>query len=140
MDAAAISMDDLLARTVEGQGSDLHLVPGAPPVVRVHGELVPLEGVGRLMPDDTRALLYRILSTEQQKRLEVDRQLDFSYGVRGLARFRVNAHFQRDSLAAAFRYVPAELRTLEEVGLPASLPALAMRRRGLDVGPGRPAS
>src|SRR5204863_5719 len=81
--------------------------------------------------DDTRALLYRILSTEQQKRLEVDRQLDFSYGVRGLARFRVNVHFQRDSLAAAFRYVPEELRTLEELGLPPSLRELAMRPRGL---------
>jgi twitching motility protein PilT len=97
----------------------------------VHGELVWLEGAERLKPDDTRALLYRILSTEQQKRLEVDRQLDFSYGIPGLARFRVNVHFQRDSLAAAFRHVPEELRTLEELGLPPSLRELAMRPRGL---------
>ena len=131
MDAAPTSMDDLLARTVEAHASDLHLVPGAPPAVRVHGELVSLEGAGKLMPDDTRGLLYRILSTEQQKRLEVDRQLDFSYGVPGLARFRVNVHFQRDSLAAAFRHVPEELRTLEELGLPPSLRELAMRPRGL---------
>jgi twitching motility protein PilT len=131
MDAAATSMDDLLARTVEAGASDLHLVPGAPPTIRVHGSLVPLEGAGRIMPNDTRTLLYRIISTEQQKRLEVDRQLDFSYGVRGLARFRVNVHFQRDSLAAAFRYVPEELRTLEELGLPPSLRELAMRPRGL---------
>jgi twitching motility protein PilT len=131
MDAAPTSMDDLLARTVEVHASDLHLVPGAPPAVRVHGELVWLEGASRLMPDDTRGLLYRILSTEQQKRLEVDRQLDFSYGVPGLARFRVNVHFQRDSLAAAFRHVPEELRTLEELGLPPSLRELAMRPRGL---------
>jgi twitching motility protein PilT len=131
MDAAPISMDDLLARTVEVHASDLHLVPGAPPAVRVHGELVWLDGVGRLMPDDTRGLLYRILSTEQQKRLEVDRQLDFSHGVPGLARFRVNVHFQRDSLAAAFRHVPEELRTLEELGLPPSLRELAMKPRGL---------
>jgi twitching motility protein PilT len=131
MDAAPLSMDDLLARTVEVHASDLHLVPGAPPSVRIHGELVWLEGASRLMPDDTRGLLYRILSTEQQKRLEVDRQLDFSYGVPGLARFRVNVHFQRDSLAAAFRHVPEELRTLEELGLPPSLHELAMRPRGL---------
>jgi twitching motility protein PilT len=124
-------MDDLLARTVDLQASDLHLVPGASPAVRVHGELVWLEGVNRLMPDDTRELLYRVLSTEQQKRLEVERQLDFSYGVPGLARFRVNVHFQRDSLAAAFRHVPEELRTLEELGLPPSLLELAMRPRGL---------
>jgi twitching motility protein PilT len=131
MDAAPLSMDDLLARTVEAGASDLHLVPGAPPTIRVHGSLVPLDGSSRIMPDDTRTLLYRIISTEQQKRLEVDRQLDFSYGVRGLARFRVNVHFQRDSLAAAFRYVPEELRTLEELGLPPSLHDLAMRPRGL---------
>ena len=83
------------------------------------------------MPDDTRSLLYRILSTEQQKQLEVNRQLDFSYGVPGLARFRVNVHFQRDSLAAAFRHIPEELRTLEELGLPPSLRELAMKPRGL---------
>jgi twitching motility protein PilT len=131
MDAAPITMDDLLARTVEARASDLHLVPGAPPAVRVNGELVSLEGTSRLMPDDTRGLLYRILSTEQQKRLEVERQLDFSHGVPGLARFRVNVHFQRDSLAAAFRHVPEELRTLEELGLPPTLRELAMRPRGL---------
>jgi twitching motility protein PilT len=131
MDAAPTSMDDLLARTVEVEASDLHLVPGAPPAIRVHGELVWLDDVDRLKPDDTRSLLYRILSTEQQKRLEVERQLDFSYGVPGLARFRVNVHFQRDSVAAAFRRVPEELRTLEELGLPQSLRELAMKPRGL---------
>jgi twitching motility protein PilT len=83
------------------------------------------------MPDETRVLLYRILSTEQQKQLEVNRQLDFSYGVPGLGRFRVNVHFQRDSLAAAFRHIPEELRTLEELGLPTSLRDLALKPRGL---------
>ena len=129
MDAAPTSIDDLLGRAVEAGASDLHLVPGAPPSVRVHGDLSPLAGDEKVMPDDTRALLYRILSTEQQKHLEVNRQLDFSYGVPGLARFRVNVHFQRDSLAAAFRHIPEELRTLEELGLPSSLRDLAMRPR-----------
>ncbi|HUF01287.1 MAG TPA: type IV pilus twitching motility protein PilT [Gaiellaceae bacterium] len=131
MDAPPISIDDLLARMVEAGASDLHLVPGSAPSVRVNGDLAPLGGEASLKPDDTRSLLYRILSTEQQKRLEVDRQLDFSYGIPGLARFRVNAHFQRDSLGAAFRHVPEELRTLEELGLPVSLRELAMRPRGL---------
>ena len=120
MDAAPISIDDLLGRATEAGASDLHLVPGAPPTMRVHGDLTPLQEE-KVMPDDTRSLLYRILSTEQQKQLEVNRQLDFSYGVPGLARFRVNVHFQRDSLAAAFRHIPEELRTLEELGLPPSL-------------------
>jgi twitching motility protein PilT len=131
MDAAPFSIDELLARTVEAGASDLHLVPGAPPAIRVHGELTWLPGEKQLKADDTRQLLYRVLSTEQQKLLEVNRQLDFSYGVPGLARFRVNVHFQRDSLAAAFRHIPEELRTLEELRLPPTLRDLAMRPRGL---------
>jgi len=131
MDASPISIDDLLARMVEAGASDLHLVPGTAPALRVNGELAALEGAAPLKPDQSRELLYRIISTEQQKRLEVDRQLDFSYGIPGLARFRVNVHFQRDTLAAAFRLVPEELRTLEELGLPVSLSELAMRPRGL---------
>ena len=91
MDAVPTSIDDLLERAVESGASDLHLVPGAPPTMRVHGDLTPL-GAEKVMPDETRSLLYRILSTEQQKQLEVNRQLDFSYGVLGLARFRVNVH------------------------------------------------
>jgi len=130
MDAVPTSIDDLLGRATEAGASDLHLVPGAPPTIRVHGDLTPLDAE-KVMPDDTRGLLYRILSTEQQKQLEVNRQLDFSYGVPGLARFRVNVHFQRDSLAAAFRHIPEELRTLEELGLPPSLRELAMKPRGL---------
>jgi twitching motility protein PilT len=131
MDAASISIDDLLSRTVQAGASDLHLVPGAPPALRVHGDLRWIEGMEPLMPDDTQTLLYRVLSTEQQKQLEVQRQLDFSHGVPGLARFRVNVHFQRGSLAAAFRHVPAELKTLEELGLPPVLRELAMKPRGL---------
>ena len=125
------SIDDLLARAVEAGASDLHLVPGAPPAIRVHGVVTFLAGAERLTPDATRTLLYRILSTEQQKLLEIDRQLDFSHGVPGLGRFRVNVHFQRGTLAAAFRHVPEELRTLEELGLPETLTELAMRPRGL---------
>jgi twitching motility protein PilT len=131
MDASRISIDELLTRAVGAHASDLHLVPGAPPAIRVNGDVAHLDGAELLTADATRSLLYRILSTEQQKRLEVDRQLDFSYGVPGLARFRVNVHFQRDSIAAAFRHVPEELRTLEELGLPESLRDLAMKPRGL---------
>jgi twitching motility protein PilT len=131
MDTTPTSIDDLLARSVQAGASDLHVIPGAPPAIRVNGEVSYLEGAERLVPDDTRTLLYRILSTDQQKQLEVDRQLDFSHGVPGLARFRVNVHFQRGTLAAAFRHVPEELRTLEELGMPDSLKDLAMKPRGL---------
>jgi len=128
---APMTIDDLLKRAVEAGASDLHLVPGARPAIRVHGEVRSLEDTEILKVDATRALLYRVLSSEQQKQLEVLRQLDFSHGVPGLARFRVNVHFQRNSLAAAFRHVPEELRTLEELGLPGSLRDLAMKPRGL---------
>ncbi len=127
------SIDTLLEAAVARGASDLHLTAGTPPVIRIHGELGPLDGFPALDGDGIRELVYRILTTEQQKRLELDRQLDFSHGVSDLARFRVNAYMQRDSFAAAFRVVPNELRTLEELGLPNSLHQLAELPRGLVV-------
>ena len=128
---ATFSIDDLLEKTVESKASDLHVTSGSEPVVRVSGGLERLEGFGRLTPDDTQRLLYRILSTEQQKNLELKRQLDFSYSLAGLARFRVNVYFQRESLGAAFRIIPTELKTLEELGMPQALTELAEKPRGL---------
>ena len=126
-----LSVDALLEHVVELGASDLHITAGSPPIVRVHGGLVPLEGFPVLSPETTRDLLYRVLTTEKQKHLEIDRQIDLSYGVPGLARFRLNVYLQRDSVAAAFRVIPASLKTLEELGLPASLSTLAHRPRGL---------
>ena len=111
--------------------SDLHLTVGTPPAVRVRGELERLEGLPALTREDTQQLLYRVLSTEQQKQLEIKRQIDMSHAVPGLARFRVNVYFQRESLGAAFRVIPEQLKTLEELGLPSSLAELAMQPRGL---------
>ena len=103
-----LSIDELLEQMVARGASDLHLSAGAPPTLRVRGEMVRLEERGKLMPDDTQQLLYRVLSSEQQKRLEVDRQLDLSHAVPGLARFRVNVYFQRESLGAAPQGAPKE--------------------------------
>jgi twitching motility protein PilT len=130
-DTISMSIDVLLERVVELNASDLHITAGSPPIVRVTGALVPLEGFPTMTPDMTRDLLYRILSTEKQKHLEIDRQIDLSYGVPGLARFRLNVYLQRGTLAAAFRLIPATLKTLEELGLPTSLNELAHRPRGL---------
>jgi twitching motility protein PilT len=113
------------------RASDLHLAAGSPPVVRVRGEIAPLDDLAPLTAKDTQELLYRILSTEQQKRLEVERQIDISYAIPGVARFRVNVFFQRDALGAAFRLIPHDILTLEELGLPLTLHALAQRPRGL---------
>jgi twitching motility protein PilT len=125
------SIDELLERMVSQGASDLHVTTGSEPAIRVNGRLARLDGVARLSGDDTQRLLYRILSTEQQKQLEIKRQLDLSYSIPGLARFRVNVYFQRESLGAAFRLVPAELKTLDDLGLPQQLHDLARKPRGL---------
>jgi twitching motility protein PilT len=125
------SIDTLLERVAAEDASDLHITAGSPPVLRVRGHLAPIEDFENFTPEETRDLLYRILSTEQQKRLEIDRQLDFSYSVPGVARFRVNVYFQRDCLAAAFRLVPRMIKSAQELGLPEVLRELAMEPRGL---------
>src|ERR671934_1381429 len=127
----ANSIDELLEHMVARNASDLHVTVGTPPAVRVRGEVQRLQGYDPLTPEDTQQLLYRILSSEQQKQLELKRQLDFSHSIPGLARFRVNVYFQRESVAAAFRLIPDELKTLEELGLPASLHQLAEKPRGI---------
>jgi twitching motility protein PilT len=127
----ANSIDELLEHMVERNASDLHVTTGTPPVVRVRGEVQRLEGFDPLSADETQQLLYRILSSEQQKLLELNRQLDFSHSIPGLARFRVNVYFQRESIGAAFRLIPTELKTLEELGIPSSLHVLADKPRGL---------
>jgi twitching motility protein PilT len=128
---AANSIDELLERMVEANASDLHVTTGTPPALRVRGEMERLEGYSALTPEETQQLLYRILSSEQQKHFELNRQLDFSYSLPGLARFRVNVYFQRESIGAAFRLIPTELKTLEELGIPDSLHVLAEKPRGL---------
>jgi twitching motility protein PilT len=125
------SIDDLLEQMVARGASDLHLSVGSQPAIRVHGHIQRLEEFEKLMPDDTQQLLYQILSSEQQKNFEIKRQLDFAYGVPGLARFRVNVYFQRGSLGGAFRLIPEAIKTLEELGLPPSLHELAQKPRGL---------
>jgi twitching motility protein PilT len=131
MAAALHSIDELLEHMVVNNASDLHVTVGTPPAIRVRGEVRRLDDYAPLTADDTRQLLYRIISTERQKQLEIKRQLDFSYAIPGLARFRVNVYFQRETIGAAFRLIPDELKTLEELRLPSSLSELAERPRGL---------
>jgi twitching motility protein PilT len=125
------SIDTLLEQMVAHNASDLHLTVGSPPVLRMRGQLHRLDQHARLSADDTRQLLYRILSTEQQKVLEQNRQIDLSYSIPGLARFRVNIYSQRESLAGAFRLIPTDLKTLEELGVPKSLYQFCDKPRGL---------
>ena len=125
------SVDELLQVMVDRDASDLHMTAGSQPVIRVNGRLERLLDYDKLSPEGIRSLVYRIISTEQQKNLETQRSLDFAHSIPGLARFRVNAFFQRESIAAAFRMIPARIRSLEELNMPTSLYELADNPRGL---------
>src|SRR5919202_6114875 len=125
------SIDDLLEQMATLGASDLHVTVGTPPAFRVRGHVERAEGFDPLTSEDTQQLLYRILSSEQQKQLEIKRQLDFSHSLPGVARYRVNVYFQRESIGAAFRLIPQEIKTLEELRLPDSLLELTTKPRGL---------
>ena len=124
-------IDVLLEQMLELDASDLHLTVGTAPAFRIRGELTPAADTDSLDAEATRQAIYSILTSEQQKQLELDRQIDFAYSLPGVARFRVNAFFQRGSIGAAFRLVPGEIRTLDDLGLPPVLHTLAEKPRGL---------
>ena len=125
-----IDFADLLMEVVTRRASDLHLSAGAHPTVRVRGRLTPLDAYPKLTPSDTREIIYSILTGDQRQRLETNWQLDFAYSIPGHARFRVNAYFQRGALGAAFRLIPFNLSTIDELGLPTAVHDFARRPRG----------
>ncbi len=121
---------DLLLEVIERNASDLHLAAGARPTVRVRGQLQALEDYPVLTTEQTREIIYSILTNDQRQRLETDWQLDFAYAIPGRARFRVNAYYQRAAIGAAFRLIPFSIKTVDELGLPSVLHELAKRPRG----------
>lgn len=125
-----VLIDELLKKAVEAGASDLHLSVGIAPTVRVNGQLQPLEDT-KLRPADTEQLALSVLPPEYKETLLETGQVDFSYGISGLGRFRVNVYRQRDTLALAFRLIPVSVSTLEELGLPPILEELALRPNGL---------
>jgi twitching motility protein PilT len=124
------TLPELLKTTVDMEGSDLHLTIGTPPQVRVHGHLHRLK-LPDLTPADTKALAYSVLTDAQKKRFEETMELDFSFGIRGIARFRCNVFNQKGAVAAVYRQIPEKIRTFEELGLPPVIAKLAERPRGL---------
>ncbi len=124
-------LHDLLTQTVEMGGSDLHLSVGSPPCVRLHGSLSPLQGWPDLRPAETQQLVRAALNDEQWQRFARDHEMDTSYGVAGVSRFRMNAYRQRGSVGAAFRVIPYSIPQLEDLGLPLSLENFAHLPRGL---------
>jgi twitching motility protein PilT len=124
------TLPELLKTLVEMGGSDLHVTTATPPQVRVHGHLQRLAG-SDLTPSETKQLAYSVLTDAQKKRFEETLELDFSFGLKGLARFRCNMFNQRGSVGAVYRVIPEKIRTFQELGLPAVLGTLAERPRGL---------
>ncbi len=128
-----VPIPELLEIVLDKGASDLHLTAGAPPTLRLNGDLVRLEQYPILTPRGLQGMIYAILPQKMRERLEQELELDMSYALPGKARFRVNVYFQRDSLGAAFRLIPYEIKTLEELGLPSVVADLARYPRGFVV-------
>jgi len=126
-----VSLSELLHKLAEVGGSDLHITTGTPPLVRVHGEIRPLDGYRPLTSGETKQLAYSVLTDAQKHRFEENLELDFSFGVKGLSRFRANVFNQRGAVGAVFRAIPYEIKTFEELGLPTVLTELCKKPRGL---------
>src|SRR6478672_4743479 len=124
------TLPELLQTLVEVNGSDLHLTTQTPPQIRVHGKLQMLD-LPALGPSETKGLAYSVLTDSQKKRFEETLELDFSFGIRGLARFRCNVFNQRGAVAAVYRVIPEKIKGFDELGLPPVLATLADRPRGL---------
>jgi twitching motility protein PilT len=124
------NLHQLLKAMVEKGASDLHVTTGSPPQLRIDGKLVPLK-TPPLSPVDTKQLCYSILTDAQKHKFEEDSELDLSFGVKGLSRFRANIFMQRGAVAGAFRTIPFKILTFQELGLPPIVAELARKPRGL---------
>ncbi|HEX7177662.1 MAG TPA: type IV pilus twitching motility protein PilT [Pyrinomonadaceae bacterium] len=126
-----LSLSDLLKKLIEMGGSDLHLTTNSPPQVRVDGTLRALEGFRQLSSSDTKSLAYSVLTDAQKHRFEEALELDFSFGVRSLSRFRANLFNQRGAVGAVFRAIPYEIKSFDDLGLPPVVSTLCDKPRGL---------
>ena len=125
-----VTLSDLLKRMLELGGSDLHLTTNSPPQVRVHGHLQPLD-LPPLAPAETKQLAYSVMTDAQKHRFEEDLELDFSFGLKGLARFRANCFNQRGATGSVFRVIPFEIKSFAQLNLPPVVSKLCDKPRGL---------
>ncbi len=126
-----MTIEELLQITCDKEASDLHLVVGSPPNLRVDGELLPAGDYEPLTPEMIKLLVYALVSDQQKELLLANKEIDFSYQFNELGRFRVNAYYQKGTLAAALRLIPTKIRTLEELRLPALYNEFAQLKQGL---------
>ena len=115
--APRLSIDEIAKIAVERRASDIHITAGLPPCIRVDGKITPLEMYPPLTPKDSQALIYSFMNEKQKKTFEENKEADFSFGIKGIGRFRVNVYYQRGTVAAALRRIPYEIKPIEELGL-----------------------
>jgi twitching motility protein PilT len=125
------ALDTMLAELVQNDGSDLHLTVGAPPMIRVHGDLRALPGYEVLGPDDTAMLVRAVLNDKQWDRFEQDLEMDLAYDLPGVSRFRINCFQQRNAYGAVMRAIPHVIKPLHELGIPEQIERFARLPRGL---------
>ena len=125
------TLNQLLKEMVAQGGSDLHVTTNSPPQIRVHGHLKPMEAISPMTPAETKQLCYSILTDNQKHRLEEDLEIDLSFGIKGLARFRANIFHQRGAIAGVFRQIPFEIKGFKELNLPVVIEKLCEKPRGL---------
>ncbi len=126
-----LSLHHLLKVMIDNEGTDLHITTNTPPQIRIHGHLKPIDGYKPLSPAETKQLCYSILTDNQKHKFEETLELDLSFGIKGLARFRANIFQQRGAVAGAFRLIPYEIRGFKELGLPNVIEMLCEKPRGL---------
>ena len=125
-----VNLHQLLRAMIEKGASDMHITTGSPPLLRIDGQVVPLK-LQPLTPVDTKQLCYSVLTEEQKIEFEKNKELDLSFGVKNLSRFRANIFMQRGAVSGAFRSIPFKILSFEELGLPQVIATLAKRPRGL---------
>ncbi|MDT8440286.1 MAG: type IV pilus twitching motility protein PilT [Desulfuromonadales bacterium] len=124
------SIQQMLRTMVEQGASDLHITTGTPPQIRVNGRMTPMK-TRKLLPADTKNICYSILTEMQKRKFEENNELDFSFGVKGLARFRGNVFMQRGALGGVFRLIPYEFLTFQQLGLPPVITEISKKSNGL---------
>ena len=125
-----VTLHQLLRTLVEQGGTDLHITTNSPPQIRIDGKLIPLQ-LPPLSAPETKQLCYSVLTDNQKHRFEETLELDLSFGVKGLARFRANVYSQRGAIAGAFRTIPWEIKSFKDLGLPDVVSKLCDKPRGL---------
>ena len=126
-----ITLPELLKRMTDAGGSDLHLTTNSAPQIRVHGHLSALSDFPALTPADTKRLAYSVLTDAQKHRFEENLELDFSFGLKGMSRFRANLFNQKGAVGAVFRAIPYEIKSFEALGLPPVVQDMCKKPRGL---------